>query len=220
MLAKRKNFHRLGPGGYKVAIPKWEKMENDLIAKEIVPQTLRWPKRARYYVYAHGGTLDPGTGMFVTSDIIRRTEEGTFKLNRENDELTYAFGNAEHSGRTRGVGVVPWKHGFAEDLETYRSRCRSKAVVAEKIHSLENRIMSLEVAVGQRSDQPATNVEISPTSQRRSSVASIEHPTLGADNPRDPIDDITIRTQCELLVFYGKKLKVCAESYVEVQEDS
>ena len=81
--------------------------------------------------------------MFVTSDVlreatqrlddvIRRTEEGTFKLNRENDELTYAFGNAEHSGRTRGMGVVPWKHGFAEDLETYRSRCRSKAVVARE----------------------------------------------------------------------------------------
>ena len=39
---------------------------------------------------------------------------------------------------------------------------QSKAVVAEKIRSLENRIMSLEAAVGQRSDQPAANVEISP----------------------------------------------------------
>ena len=141
--------YKLGPEGYKVAVPKWEKMENDLIAKGIVPQTLSWPKRTRYYFYAHGGTLDPDTGMFVTSDVlreatqrlndvIRRTEEGTFKLNRENDELAYAFGNAEHSGRTRGVGVVPWKYGFSGDLETYRSRCRSKAVVAEKIRSLEN----------------------------------------------------------------------------------
>lgn len=228
--SKKKNFHRLGPGGYKVAIPKWEKMENNLIVKGIVPQTLSWPKRARYYFYAHGGTLDPDTGMFVTSDVLReaaqrledamrRTEEGTFQPNRENDELTYALGNAEHTGRTRGVGVVPWKYGFSGDLETYRSRCRSKAVVAEKIHSLENRIMSLEAAVGQRSDQPAANVEISPPSQRRSSVASTEHPNLGADRPRDPIDDITVRTQCELLVLYGKKLKVCAEGYAEVQEE-
>ena len=60
------------------------------------------------------------------------------------------------------MGVVPWKYGFSGDLETYRSRCRSKAVVAEKIRSLENRIMSLEATVGQRSDQPAANVEISP----------------------------------------------------------
>ena len=62
--------------------------------------------------------------MFVTSDILReaaqrlddamrRTEEGTFQPNRENDELTYALGNAEHTGWTRGVGVVPWKYGFS-----------------------------------------------------------------------------------------------------------
>ena len=110
MLAK-KNFHRLGLGGYKVAIPKWEKMENDLIAKGIVPQTLSWPKQSRYYFYAHRGTLDPDTGMFVTSDVLReatqrlddvmrRKEEGTFQPNRENDKLTYALGNAEHNGRT------------------------------------------------------------------------------------------------------------------------
>ena len=50
--SKKTNFHKLGPGGYKVAIPKWEKMENDLIVKGIVPQTLSWPKRARYYFYS------------------------------------------------------------------------------------------------------------------------------------------------------------------------
>ena len=93
-------------------------MENDLIAKEIVPQTLSWPKQAMYYFYAHGGTLDPDTRMFVTSDVLREaaqrlddamryTEEGTFQPNRENDELTYTLGNAEHTGRTQGVGVVP-----------------------------------------------------------------------------------------------------------------
>ena len=79
--------------------------------------------------------------------------------------------------------------------------------MTEKIRSLENRIMSLEATVGQHSEQPATNVEISPPSQRRSSVASTERPNLGADRPRDPIDDITIRTQCELLVLMGKSSK-------------
>ena len=77
--------------------------------------------------------------------------------------------------------------------------------MAEKIRSLENRIMSLEATVGQRSDQPTANVEISPPSQRRSSVASTEHPNLGADRPRDPIDDITVRTQCELRVMRKSK---------------
>ena len=59
-------------------------------------------------------------GSFVTSDRLReaanRLEEavkavaaGTFKPDRENDELSYALGTKEHTGRVRGMGVVPWK---------------------------------------------------------------------------------------------------------------
>jgi hypothetical protein len=33
---KREYNHRLGRGGYTVAIPKWRKMEQDLIAKSII----------------------------------------------------------------------------------------------------------------------------------------------------------------------------------------
>ena len=87
-------------------------MENNLIAKGIVPQTLSWPKRARYYFYAHEGTLDPDTGMFVTSDVLReaaqrledamrRTEEGTFQPNRENDV------SAGHLVPATGTGTKP-----------------------------------------------------------------------------------------------------------------
>ena len=36
--------------------------------------------------------------------------------------------NNKHPGRTRGLGLyVPWKHGFSEDSEAYRSRKRAKA---------------------------------------------------------------------------------------------
>jgi hypothetical protein len=28
--SKKINFHRLAPEGYKVAVPKWKKMENNL----------------------------------------------------------------------------------------------------------------------------------------------------------------------------------------------
>jgi hypothetical protein len=35
--------HCLGRGGYAVAIPKWRKMEQDLIAKGIISTVFHWP---------------------------------------------------------------------------------------------------------------------------------------------------------------------------------
>ena len=72
-------------------------------------------------------------GSFVTSDAIREAadrldvalkavSEGSFKSDREKDELTYALGTPEHTGRLQDMDVVPWKHGFSADIETYRSQ--------------------------------------------------------------------------------------------------
>ena len=94
-------------------------------------------------------------GSFVTSDAIREVanklddtlkavSEGSFKPDREKDELTYALGTPEHTGRVRGMGVVPWKHGFSGDIETYRSRQRRKTKVAEKMRALEERVASIK----------------------------------------------------------------------------
>jgi hypothetical protein len=41
---------------------------------------------------------------------------GLFKSDRENDILSGAFGNAEHTGRIRGIASqIPWKVGFSND---------------------------------------------------------------------------------------------------------
>ena len=42
--ARKKYFHRLGSGGYKKAIPKWQKMEETLAAKGIILATAGWPE--------------------------------------------------------------------------------------------------------------------------------------------------------------------------------
>ena len=68
---KKKHFHHLGQGGYKAAIPKWQKMEEELIARGIVLATFNWSMQANYYFYAHGGTLNMEDGSFATSDAIR-----------------------------------------------------------------------------------------------------------------------------------------------------
>ena len=68
--------------------------------------------------------------------------EGTFQPDRDRDELTYALGNPEHLGRTRGKGVVPWKYGFRDYIESYRSRQRRKNDEWEHLRRLEEWLMS------------------------------------------------------------------------------
>src|SRR6185437_14200593 len=105
----------LGQGGYKLAVPKWEKMEQDLLDRGIRPTTMNWPERSRTWFYGHGGSLDPLTGACIygqkiqqaaqrLQEAIQAVAEGTFQPDRERDELTYALGNPEHPGRTRGKG--------------------------------------------------------------------------------------------------------------------
>ena len=42
---KKQYFHHLGTGGDKSAVTKWQRMEDDLIARGS-PYTLEWPERA------------------------------------------------------------------------------------------------------------------------------------------------------------------------------
>ena len=42
--SKKIHFHHLGQGGYSTAIPKWQKMEEDLTARGIISATFDWPQ--------------------------------------------------------------------------------------------------------------------------------------------------------------------------------
>jgi len=101
----------------------------------VVSQTIQenWGERSKQWLYGHGGTIDPITGLLDWAPEISRATErlvcaraevasGLFKPNRENDELTYALENLEHGEPTRGYGAVPWYHSFLADQGTYRSR--------------------------------------------------------------------------------------------------
>src|ERR1041385_6642980 len=157
----------------------WEKAEKDLLDKGIVPRTFNWPERARNWFFGVGGTFHPETGKcFWTNEqlrvpitkleeLIAQTKAGTFVPDRENDELTMALGNPENPGRTRGTASsLPWKHGFP-DAGGYKRRERKRKQEQSKIQNLHAREQALEER--QKADEEAT-----PTSQRRSSVASTE----------------------------------------------
>src|SRR5664279_2347992 len=136
--AKKLYHHVLGTGVYKSAVPKWDQTEDALIAKGITPATHDWPVRSRNWLLSHGASYDTQTGDIIGKKAIAKphkelvtaiteVREGKFHPERENDELTKALGNPEHTGRTRGYGPsVPWKTGFPDYRESYRSRSRAK----------------------------------------------------------------------------------------------
>nr|ABA94885.1 transposon protein, putative, CACTA, En/Spm sub-class [Oryza sativa Japonica Group] len=242
--AKKKYHHHLGSGGYSVAMPKWEQMEASLIERGIEPATANWPKRSKFWYYAHGGTLNPADGSLVFGDQIREaarrltdaveaSSQGTFRPDRDRDELTLALQTPEHPGRTRGKGVIPWKIGFKEDIHTYRSRMRSKRDTEAKIADLEFRVsryelnMQEEVArkvdermAAHRSHDPQPTIPpamVSPSGNRSScaSTGQVGSQSMDAMQTQDestcPVDDITQRTPCELHIpFKNLSIKVAS----------
>nr|CAE04298.2 OSJNBa0083I11.8 [Oryza sativa Japonica Group] len=199
-------------GGYSVAMPKWEQMEASLIERGIEPATANWPERSKFWYYAHGGTLNPADGSLVfgyqiqeaarrLTDAVEASSQGTFRPDRDRDELTLALQTPEHPGRTRGKGVIPWKIGFKEDIHTYRSRMRSKRDTEAKIADLEFRVSSYELNMQEevarkvdermaahRSHDPQPTIPpamVSP-SGNRSSCASTGQVASGMAIPTDP----------------------------------
>jgi hypothetical protein len=149
---------------------------------------------------------------------LQEVQEGKFIPDRERDVLTKALRNAEHTGRTRGLGPnYPWSIGFAEDVDSYRKRERGKKRKEEEekerlkkleekydgmFMSMHKQIQELRQTQAGPSHQlqlegPAFDSNNDP-SQRRSSMASTG---LGADEApmgRYPMDEIKDKTSCEI----------------------
>lgn len=167
-------------------------------------------------------------------DIVDASASGVFVPNREKDELTYALETPEHPGRTRGKGLISWRHGFPEDAPTYISHQRRKDEEAERIRRLEEAVLqsqereqSLEARMqeeikrqvelamsSQRQSTSEHGVNISPT-QLRSSYASTELPNQDDVLQCFPMDDITEKmTSCELHISMGNSTVVAATDVV------
>src|SRR6266498_3362863 len=116
--------HTMGSPGYAEKIPIWHKEIEDAInaGKEISYANL--DERSKNWMLARRSTSSscaelsfnkPETQEVVKkiAEIQAQVTEGSFMPDRENEILTKALGNPEHSGRTRGKGSkVPWKTGF------------------------------------------------------------------------------------------------------------
>jgi hypothetical protein len=162
-------------------------------------------------------------------EAIGEVREGKFIPDRKNYELTKALGNPEKSGRTRGFGpIVPWKTGFPEDRESYRSRVRSKKrkeqEEEDRLNNLERKNEEILAIVKHQHKQIEELREQGGThqrqqdsqggpSQRRSSVAYTGVGDDEAPMDRYPVDDIREKTSCELHVGVRNLSLKAADGY-------
>jgi len=64
--AKQKQYHHhLGSGGYRTAIPKWQKLKQEILERGIKPESLHWPEHAKYWFFGHRETIDQETRKVV-----------------------------------------------------------------------------------------------------------------------------------------------------------
>jgi hypothetical protein len=123
---KNKFRHKLGPGGYKAAMPKWAKKDQELHDAGIPDPLEGCTVRTRNWIRGRSHTDDSGwlipSSSEVTSVIEKaktlaaKEKTGEFKSQRERDQLSVALKNEEHRGRTRAISsIVSWKEGFANE---------------------------------------------------------------------------------------------------------
>ncbi|WVZ97555.1 hypothetical protein U9M48_043081, partial [Paspalum notatum var. saurae] len=215
---KRKYNHKMGPGGYRKSIPKWEKMEAELEQRGVNLPTANWPRHSKCWYYGYGGSLS-SDGTLIFSDKIKRAAErlvkaidksskGEFVPEREKDELTWALENREHPGRTRGLGNVIWKVGFPEDRGSYRKR-RTLSEADAKIRRLEGKLVAsqrmwhffakywhkMEEAqqMEEEAQRPVQDQQPSQEAQR-----PVQDPRPPEDEKRYLVDDLKHHCPCEL----------------------
>ena len=66
--AQKKYSHHLGVSGYKKAIKKWQKIEQDLMDRGIRPATWDWLDRSKWWLFANGVTLNQTDGTLVVPE--------------------------------------------------------------------------------------------------------------------------------------------------------
>jgi hypothetical protein len=145
----------------------------------------------------------------VQEKAVQLTEKkrlGLFKSNRENDVLSGALGNTEHTRHIRGVAYqMPWKVGFPNDAWSYKKCDRYKRnledAIEEKMNSIfETKFRSYRPSLTQERPLELQQITQNPSPPPHlSSIAS----TLAVPMWYH-IDDIIGDTPCRLHIPIGR----------------
>jgi hypothetical protein len=98
--------HHMGSSRYVAKIPEWKKKIEEAVSvsnpnpiEDIEDRTVNWLLDDKLVHKKKGVT----TVQEKTVQLTEKKRLGLFKSDRENDILSGALGNAEHTGRIRGV---------------------------------------------------------------------------------------------------------------------
>jgi hypothetical protein len=139
-----KHPHRLGSTGYHHKVVQWNRIIEEAIAngtldpilKDIDERAIRWIL-GRAGLTEDGKLLHPELVGEVSTKIqeyAEKRKKGEFNPRRENDILTAALGNLEHTRRARGISSkISWREVFPEYAASYRKHEKSKRTLEETI---------------------------------------------------------------------------------------
>jgi hypothetical protein len=116
LIRNNKFKHRLGPGGYKAAIPLWTKKEQEL-REDGIPDPLEGCMLCTRNWIQGLSRLDDKEQLVTSNsditrvienakDLIPKEKTGKFKLQRQKDQLCAALEIEEHRGSTRAISSI------------------------------------------------------------------------------------------------------------------
>jgi hypothetical protein len=126
MLKKNIYPHHMGSKGYVAKILEWKKKIEEVVnagnpnpVEDIEERIMNW-LLARSELTQDGKLVHKKEGVATVQEkavqLTKKKRLSLFKSDRENDVLSGALDNTEHTGRIRGVASqMPWKVGFLND---------------------------------------------------------------------------------------------------------
>ena len=107
--------HRVGSHGYMRKERQWQQLLDELRERGVMPEMEGWSEQSTHFLLGRGASYSSdGSLCFTTfkdqevtqtlakklAEAHEQSVQGSFKPDRETDELTLALGNKEHGGCT------------------------------------------------------------------------------------------------------------------------
>jgi hypothetical protein len=109
---KNKFSHTLGPGGYKAAMPKWTKKEQELREAGILYPLEGCMVCTKNWILGCSRTDDSGRLITSSSEVTSVVEKA---------RLSPLKRRLANSSRTRAISsIASWKEGFADESHLYK----------------------------------------------------------------------------------------------------
>jgi hypothetical protein len=131
---------------------------------------------------------------------------GLFKSDKENDILSGALSNAEHTGRIRGIASqMSWKISFPNDAWSYKKHDRYKISLEDAIEEKMNTMFETKFMLYMQNLSQERPLELQQVTQNLSPSPLLS--SIGSTTDLHmwyPIDGITDDTPCRLHIPLGR----------------